>query len=376
MKTLAPQQKKAPPVISRRDAERRNLLTGELLSRMHLQPTAGPVACTTCSDGAVIYYYNPNCVKEAPPSGWYEAPSSHRAAKTAEAERILSEAERVSTEAGELCRISGRRAESLGYFSAEALLQMYYEPVEPPVACLVRKSGEVVVLYDKATCRRLPLPCVKCGTGTRYRSKLCHDCYMEELAERRAKGDAKRAQKYGNDPKRVLFFDLELTGVFERDEILSVSIINGLGEVIFNSYTRPVRNRKWNRTEKIHGITPAMVQDAPTLDEIAPRLREIVAEADRMIAYGTSTDYSHLRRIYTTKEGRNALKDKLVDCAAEFSRYVVEHEVSLTHHSLSDAMAHFGFDFDGIAHTADADAKACRMVFEALFPHYYESEDA
>ncbi|MBP3396335.1 MAG: 3'-5' exonuclease [Clostridia bacterium] len=371
METLSPQLKKTPPCISRRDAERRSLLTEEELLKMHLQPTADPVACITKSDGTVVYYYNPNKVKEAPPAHWYERPTAPKRELPAEPEAVT-----VSTEAGELRRISGRRAELLGYFSAEALFRMYYEPVEPPVACLVRKSGEVVLLYDKATCRRLPLPCVKCGNASRYRSKLCYDCYSEELAERRAKGDAKRAKKYGNDPKRVLFFDLELTGVFERDEILSVSIINGLGEVVFDSYTRPVRNRKWNRTEKIHGITPAMVQDAPTLAEIAPHLRDIVDGADRMIAYGTSTDYSHLRKIYSTKTERNQLKDKLVDCAAEFSRFVVEHEIALSHHSLTDAMAHFNLDWNGIAHTSAADAQACRLVFEALFPHYYESEDA
>ena len=91
-----------------------------------------------------------------------------------------------------------------------------------------------------------------------------------------------------------------------------------------------------------------------------------IARQLRLHKGGKATDYSSFL----------STKDKLVDCAAEFSRFVVEHEIALSHHSLTDAMAHFNLDWNGIAHTSAADAQACRLVFEALFPHYYESEDA
>jgi hypothetical protein len=32
--------------------------------------------------------------------------------------------------------------------------------------------------------------------------------------------------------------------------------------------------------------------------------------------------------------------------------------------------------WEGIAHTSIADTIACRAVWERLFPHYYESEEA
>ena len=369
METLSPQHPNtALPRISKREAEKRSLLTEEALSRMHLQPTGTPIACTVCGDGNIIYYYNPNKVKEAPLSHWYEK-------RLRKKEKAPEGDEKEPAVEGELRRISGRRAEILGYFSAEALARIYYEPTEPPVATTVRKNGEVVLLYDKATCRRLPLPCIKCGSNTRFRSKLCRPCYCAELAVRRAASDAKRAQKYEKDPKRVLFFDLELTGVFERDEILSVSIVDGTGKTVMDTLTRPMRNKRWKRTEKIHGITPDMVKDAPTLAEIAPRLREIFGEAEILIAYGTSTDFSHLCRIYGTREERTLLHKKMLDCAAEFSHYVIEHEIELTHHSLTDAMAHFGLEWNGLAHTSVADAHACRLVFERLYPHFYESKE-
>ena len=65
---------------------------------------------------------------------------------------------------------------------------------------------------------------------------------------------------------------------------------------------------------------------------------------------------------------------KLLDCAAEFSRYVKEHGVEMTHQSLSDAMAHFGLAWEGVAHNSLADTHACRLVFQTLFPNLYESE--
>ena len=68
------------------------------------------------------------------------------------------------------------------------------------------------------------------------------------------------------------------------------------------------------------------------------------------------------------------LREKALDCAAEFARYAHEHELGLTHLSLSDAMTHFGLAWEGTAHSSLADTDACRRVFEQLFPPYYESE--
>ncbi len=338
------------------------------LRRLHLQPKCAPVACMKEQDGRIIYYYHPDKVKEADPTGWYkptEQPPEEESPERTE-----------PAVTGELHRITGRRAESLGYYSAKALAKMYYEPIEPPVACYIGRSGKMIPLYNKATCRRLPLPCIACGNAERYRAKLCRSCYAERLAERRREGDLRRGAKYGKDPKRVLFFDMEMTGVFERDEVLSVSVMNGEGEPLFESLIHPVRNKRWKRTEQIHGITPDMVKDAPTFAEITPRLRAILSGADHLVAYGTATDFMHLCRICRSREEREQMRSKLIDCAAEFSHYVAEHEIGLVHQSLGDAMTHFGLSWEGLAHTSAADTAACRLVFSQLYPHFYEREEA
>ena len=140
-----------------------------------------------------------------------------------------------------------------------------------------------------------------------------------------------------------------------------------------DTLVRPVKKKKWKNTEKIHGITPDMVQEAPTMAELTPRICEIFDDAENIIAYGVSTDYSHIKYIYDTAEGRDALHEKIRCCANEFVRYAHEHRPDVVHASLTDAMACFGIEWDGIAHTSTADTIACMKVWEVLFPNYYKN---
>ena len=172
--------------------------------------------------------------------------------------------------------------------------------------------------------------------------------------------------------ERVLFFDLELTGVYHHDEILSVSITDGTGRIIMDTLVRPIHKKKWKQTEKIHGITPEMVTESPTLEELKPRIREIFDNADVLIAYGISTDYSHIKYIYETEAEREALHKKARCAANEFVRFQSEHYPDEVHASLSDAMERLGIAWDGVAHTSIADTIGCAKVWEKLFPNYYE----
>lgn len=139
-----------------------------------------------------------------------------------------------------------------------------------------------------------------------------------------------------------------------------------------NTLIKPTHTKKWKKTEKIHGITPEMTDDAPTLEELTPEITRIFDEADAIIAYGVSTDYSHIRRIYPTEEEREALREKIRCCANEFVRYTHERRPDILHASLSDAMECFGIEWEGTAHTSIADTYACRRVWDMLFPNYYK----
>ncbi len=347
------------PQLSAPEAEARSYLTRNVLNKMHLMPVGDPIAYDQNTDGSITYFFDPSRVVETPPELWY-APAQ----KT----------ETMTLESGaEIVRMSTKRAATCGYYTRERLDQMHYDVIEAPVAYTQKKDKTIVYFYDKKTAVRRPLKCVECGKEIRYRRKLCRSCFEAELAVRRAEGDAHRAAHYHMQRERVLFFDLELTGVYHHDEILSVSITDGTGRIIMDTLVHPVHKKKWKQTEKIHGITPEMVENAPTLEELTPRIKEIFEGADILVAYGISTDYSHIKYIYDTEEERETLHKKARCAANEFVRFQSEHYPDMVHASLSDAMERLEIAWDGVAHTSIADTIGCAKVWEKLFPNYYDN---
>ena len=365
------------PRVKKKDVDSGKYITRSMLMQMHLSPKGDPVAFDCNEDGTLTYYFDPARVTETPPELWYQELSPVQSSGEEQRSRPSREdAEELTLESGTVIyRMSTRRAASYGYYSKERLAQMMYETQEEPVAYTRRNDKSVVYFYDKRTANRLPLLCTRCNKEVRYRRKLCRACFEEDLAQRRAEGDAHRSMAYGMDPARVLFFDLELTGVYSHDEIISISIVDGNEQLIMDTLIKPVHTKRWKRTEKIHGITPAMVQDAPTLKELTPRIKEIFAAADHIIAYGVSTDYSHIKNIYATEQEQLALHDKVRCCANEFVRYTHEHRPDVQHAALVDAMECFGVTWDGIPHSSVADTFACCRVWHKLFPRYYIGEE-
>ena len=345
--------------ITSAEAEKKNYLTRQTLTMLHLMPLGDPVAYNISDEGSIIYYFDAERVVEAPPETWY-FPTARKDTITLESGTVIP-------------RMSTKNAAASGFYTADRLRKMHYEPIEEPVAYTLRSDKTVLYFYDKRTANKLPQPCVKCKKDIRYKRKLCKACYEEDMAIRRVEGDAHRNAFYNMDRARILFFDLELTGFYDHDEILSITIIDGNGKLIMDTLVKPTHTTKWKRTEKIHGITPDMVVDAPTLEMLTPDIKQIFENADHIIAYGVSTDYSHIKYIYETNEEREALHNKVLCCATEFVRYTHEVRPDVVHASLTDAMACFEIEWDGIAHSSAADTYACRKVWEVLFPNYYKN---
>ena len=346
------------PEIDKKKAEEKRYLTRGVLAQMHLMPTADPVAYGVAPDGKIVYYFDPQKVVEAPIETWY-FPNSRKETMTLPSGAVI---ERMSVKNAALC----------GYYPEDKLNRMHYDVCEEPVAYTVKNDKSILYFYDKKTAKKQPLACVECGQDVRYRRKLCRACYERDLAVRREAGNAYRNAHYGQKREKILFFDLELTGVYDHDEVLSITIVDGNGKLIMDTLVKPAHTKRWRRTEKIHGITPDMVVDAPTLVELAPRVREIFDAADHIIAYGVSTDYSHIKYVYDAEKDRRALHEKVCCAANEFVRYAHENRPDIVHASLTDAMACFGIEWEGIAHSSIADTLGCRKVWEALFPNYYE----
>lgn len=95
----------------------------------------------------------------------------------------------------------------------------------------------------------------------------------------------------------VICIDTETTGtVTGRDEVLSVAIVDGSGKELFYSLIHPVRRKRWDEAERINGISPASVKDAPTLLECADRIEELLNRADVIVGYNLEFDIEMLQR--------------------------------------------------------------------------------
>lgn len=340
----------------------KNCLSREELQTLHLIPTADPVCYIKDEQGEVRFFFNPDNVKVAPAEIWYSAD--------------FDEDNSTRIHNGiHVPRIDKDGAELLGYLNDTQLAERHLSRVEAPCAFVLapdEESGEVeaVFYYDVHTCLRQPLSCVRCGKGDRFRNKLCRKCYEKDMLKRRREGDAHRASQVGYDRAKVIFFDLELTGVYPYDEIISVSITDGWGNELMDTLVRPEHRKNWKTTVRIHGITPEMVKHAPLLSELTPRIKAILLGADILVAYGISTDYTHIKKIFTPAE-QDLLVQKNRCASKEYVRYISEYEPDINRSSLVSATEYFGIEWSGTAHTSIADTHACRLVWERILPNYY-----
>lgn len=344
------------------DKPPKNCLSREELQTIHLIPTADPVCYIKDENGEVRFFFHPDNVKVSPAEIWYSTD--------------FDEDNGYRTYNGiDVPRIDKDGAEALGYLNAEQLAERHLATVEAPCAFSLDPDGEseevkTVFYYDVHTCLRQPLSCVRCGKGDRFRNKLCRKCYEKDMLRRRREGDAHRAAQTGYDRSKVIFFDLELTGVYPYDEIISVSITDGWGNELMDTLVRPEHRKTWKATVRIHGITPEMVKHAPLLSELTPKIKAILLGADILVAYGISTDYAHIKKIFTPKE-QELLVEKSRCCSKEYVRYISEYEPDINRSSLVSATEYFGIQWSGTAHTSIADTHACRLVWERILPNYY-----
>lgn len=102
-----------------------------------------------------------------------------------------------------------------------------------------------------------------------------------------------------------IVFDVETTGLnAETDEILQISIIDGEGKVLINSYVKPYYTENWSDTEPIHGITKEMVENAPYPHELIPSVKGIFDNAAEWIGYNGVLDGSY-QEIVSSNEKLN-----------------------------------------------------------------------
>lgn len=170
----------------------------------------------------------------------------------------------------------------------------------------------------------------------------------------------------GTDLPARIVLDTETTGLDpRRDELLQITILNAdSGATVLNSYVRPVWTLEWPEAQRIHGITPEMMADAPTLAELHLTLRAIFGTARQIIGYNTFFDLSFLEPYGIIPWGE--IVDVMMDFApiyGEWSDYYDDYKWQ----SLSTCAAYYGYDWgDDHAHDSLADCKATLFCYNRI----------
>lgn len=159
-----------------------------------------------------------------------------------------------------------------------------------------------------------------------------------------------------NKNLRYVFLDVETTGLNPQDDaVVQVSAIRYIGGHPvdhISTYVNPRRMIPASAT-KIHGITNAMVQGAPTIDRIQKSLLKLIENAI-IVGYNTKFDLNFL--------------DKAFNGALDHVPYIdvlsmARSTLYLPNYRLETVAASFGIKPDGHFHDALADCLATAAIF-------------
>jgi DNA polymerase III epsilon subunit-like protein len=112
---------------------------------------------------------------------------------------------------------------------------------------------------------------------------------------------------------RVAILDTETTGLSSTAEACEITLLDSIGNEIFNSLVKP-KNPIPDEAIAIHGITNQMVADAPEFTEIAVPLWQKLNHYDTVVIYNAGYDVKLLKQAASI----NGIKDYLSDYRGQF----------------------------------------------------------
>lgn len=165
--------------------------------------------------------------------------------------------------------------------------------------------------------------------------------------------------------EKIIVFDTETTGLnpYGNDEILQLAILNGNGEELFNSYIKPVMRKTWTKAAEINGITPRMVKNAPTFEEVEEQVQEIFNNAELIVGYNVEFDIRFINASGIKLKKKQLIFDVMQEYACargQINGYYGDYKWS----KLEQCARDYKYKFD--AHDALEDTKATLHCYKSL----------
>ena len=163
------------------------------------------------------------------------------------------------------------------------------------------------------------------------------------------------------DKSRILVFDTETTGLEPSiDEILQITILDGYGVSVFDSYIKPKHHKSWVGAQAINHITPDMVKNAPTFNAVRDSIQNIFNNAQLIVGYNINFDINFIEAAGIVVTGKS------FDVMTAFASY--RADVDNLHFfrrcSLKACAQYFDYSFD--AHDSAEDARPTLYCFNQL----------
>ena len=162
---------------------------------------------------------------------------------------------------------------------------------------------------------------------------------------------------------KAIIFDTETTGLDPRkDEILTLSVIDGDGKTLWDRAYRPSNVTVWPQAEAVNHISPESVAMCPEICEDERELSELFSSADLIIGYNVKFDLGFLAAVGIYPREDAEVHDTMLDFA-ELYGVVDAKRHTWKWQKLTFAADHVGYDWGkDVAHGSLADARATLAV--------------
>ncbi len=167
--------------------------------------------------------------------------------------------------------------------------------------------------------------------------------------------------------KDPIFIDTETTGFSPDDVVIEIGVVNLAGEVLFEALVNPSMQIPQDAVA-IHGITDAMVAEAPGWKEVWPELEAVMA--GRLVGmYNAEFDLRMLKQTHQRHWLEWTLDDQYFFCVmkfyAAFYGQIGQRSREYKLHKLEAAGAACGIPLPN-SHRAVDDAKLTAALFKYI----------